>query len=189
MNVPRLASPTTWFRMGLHRYLGWEQAVTLAANRLSGFRPVRAVFATASRLGDGIGWYALLFWLAWRDGLAAFQPVGWMLATALAGLLLYWSIKKLTARPRPCAVCDGIRLSVPPLDKYSFPSGHTLHAVNFSVQLLAYAPELAWLVVPFALLVAASRMVLGLHYLSDVLAGALLGGLLAGLALLAQAGD
>lgn len=188
MNAPRLAHPAGLLKMGLHRYLGWEQAMTLAANRLSGFRPVRAVFATASRLGDGIGWYALMLWLAWCDGLAAFQPVGWMLATALAGLLLYWSIKKLTARPRPCAVCDGIQLSVPPLDKYSFPSGHTLHAVNFSLQLLAYAPELAWLVVPFALLVMASRIVLGLHYLSDVLAGALLGGLLAGLALLIQAG-
>jgi undecaprenyl-diphosphatase len=173
-------------RLGLHRYLGWEQAVTLAANRLSGFRPVRAVFATASRLGDGIGWYAILLGLAWHDGLAAARPIGWMLGTALVGLLLYGAIKKLTARPRPCAVCDGIRLSVHPLDQYSFPSGHTLHAVNFSLQLTAYAPELAWLVLPFALLVAASRMVLGLHYLSDVLAGALLGGLLAMLALLAQ---
>lgn len=188
MNAPRLAHPAALLRVGLHRYLGWEQAVTLTANRLHAFRPARAVFGAASRLGDGIGWYAILLLLALGDGRAAVVPVGWMLATALAGLLLYWSIKKLTARPRPCAVCDGIRLSVPPLDKYSFPSGHTLHAVNFSVQLLAYAPELAWLVVPFALLVAASRMVLGLHYLSDVLAGALLGGLLAGLALLAQAG-
>lgn len=186
MHSPRVVPPTTWLRMGLHRYLGWEQAITLAANRLSEFRPVRTVFATASRLGDGIGWYLILLGLAWRDGMTAFLPVAWMLGTALVGLLLYGAIKKLTARPRPCAVCDGIRLSVPPLDKYSFPSGHTLHAVNFSIQLVAYAPELAWLVVPFALLVAASRMVLGLHYLSDVLAGALLGGLLAMLALLAQ---
>lgn len=172
----------------LHRYLDWEQAVTVTANRLNGHRLARGLFGAASRLGDGVGWYAILLLLAVSDGREALVPVGWMLVTALAGLLLYWAIKKLTARLRPCAVCEGIQLSVPPLDKYSFPSGHTLHAVNFSVQLMAYAPELAWLVVPFALLMMASRMVLGLHYLSDVLAGAVLGGLLASLALLAQSG-
>ncbi len=170
----------------LHRYLHWEQAVTVTANRLNGHRLARGVFGLASRLGNGIGWYAILLYLALSDGRTALLPVGWMLATALAGVVMYWAIKKLTARPRPCEVCDGLQLSVPPLDKYSFPSGHTLHAVNFSVQLLAYAPELAWLVLPFAFLVIASRMVLGLHYLSDVLAGAALGGLLAYLALLAQ---
>lgn len=186
MSLSRMIHPAALLRSGLHRYLGWEQAMTLAANRLSGFRPVRAVFALASRLGDGVGWYAILLWLAWRDGLAAVTVVGWMLGTALIGLLLYGAIKRLTARPRPCAVCPQLQLSVAPLDKYSFPSGHTLHAVNFSIQLVAYAPELAWLVTPFALLVAASRMVLGLHYLSDVLAGAALGGALAALALQLQ---
>lgn len=40
-------------------------------------------------------------------------------------------------------------------------------------------PELAWLLVPFTLLVAASRVVLGLHYPSDVLAGAALGATIA----------
>ena len=83
---------------------------------------------------------------------------------------------------------ESINLSVAPLDKYSFPSGHTLHAVNFSMQIVAFAPEFAWVVLPFASLVIASRMVLGLHYLSDVLAGAMIGGLLATFALLMQAG-
>ena len=57
----------------------------------------------------------------------------------------------------------------------SFPSGHTLHAVTFSMIACAYFPALAVILVPFALLVAISRMVLGLHYPSDVLAGAALG--------------
>jgi undecaprenyl-diphosphatase len=45
---------------------------------------------------------------------------------------------------------------------------------------IAFYPMLAWLLVPFTLLVAISRVVLGLHYPSDVLAGAALGALIAG---------
>ena len=72
---------------------------------------------------------------------------------------------------------------MPPLDKYSFPSGHTLHAVAFSTLLIAGLPQLAGFLITFTLLVALSRMVLGLHYPSDVLIGALLGWLLARLSL------
>ncbi|HNW79764.1 MAG TPA: phosphatase PAP2 family protein, partial [Candidatus Competibacteraceae bacterium] len=70
-----------------------------------------------------------------------------------------------------------------PLDEYSFPSGHTLHAVSFSIIAVYYYPVLAWLVLPFTVLVALSRLVLGLHYPSDVLAGILLGAALASLTL------
>jgi undecaprenyl-diphosphatase len=49
--------------------------------------------------------------------------------------------------------------------------------VAFSVVAIAFYPVLAWLLIPFTLLVAISRVVLGLHYPSDVLAGAALGAL------------
>ncbi|HEV7631790.1 MAG TPA: phosphatase PAP2 family protein, partial [Steroidobacteraceae bacterium] len=62
-----------------------------------------------------------------------------------------------------------------PLDRFSFPSGHTLHAVSFTLIASMAFPLLALLLVPLALLIALSRVVLGLHYPSDVLAGALLG--------------
>jgi undecaprenyl-diphosphatase len=70
------------------------------------------------------------------------------------------------------------------LDRYSFPSGHTLHAVSFSLIALHYFPGLAWLLLPFTLLVALSRLVLGLHYPTDVLIATLLGGGLATTSLL-----
>jgi undecaprenyl-diphosphatase len=57
---------------------------------------------------------------------------------------------------------------VAPLDEFSFPPD-TLHAVSFTIVALAYYPWLAPLLVPFTLGVALSRVVLGLHYPSDVL--------------------
>jgi undecaprenyl-diphosphatase len=66
-----------------------------------------------------------------------------------------------------------------PLDRYSFPSGHTLHAVCFTTLATSHVPGLAPVLLPFAALVAASRVVLGLHYPSDVLVGAALGASLA----------
>ena len=65
-----------------------------------------------------------------------------------------------------------------PLDRFSFPSGHTLHAVSFTVSVCSSLPALAVVLVPAAVLIALSRVVLGLHYPSDVLAGGLLGALL-----------
>ncbi len=163
----------------LLRYLTWERNLTRLANRLHHRRWWRLLFATASRLGNGSGWYALLLLLLLRDGPLAVAAVAAMLTTAAIGVLLYWSLKQLTARPRPCAVCAELAVSVLPLDQYSFPSGHTLHAVNFALQITAYAPEFGWIAIPFALTVAASRIVLGLHYLSDLVAGAVIGALLA----------
>jgi undecaprenyl-diphosphatase len=103
-----------------------------------------------------------------------------MALTGLAGLLIYKWLKARTSRPRPFMVSENIIRRVPPLDEYSFPSGHTLHAVAFSLVLLSHLPGWFWVVVPFSVLVAASRPVLGLHYPSDVLAGALVGALVAG---------
>ena len=85
--------------------------------------------------------------------------------------------------PRLLPQKPGIVAGTPPFDRYSFPSGHTLHAASFTVIIVTSFPELAWLCAPFAALVAASRVVLGLHYPSDVLAGAAIGACLAELSL------
>ena len=76
-----------------------------------------------------------------------------------------------------------IRAWVAPLDEFSFPSGHTLHAVAFSLVALAHYPVLAWLLIPFTASVAVSRVVLGLHYPSDVLAATGIGAALASFSL------
>ena len=99
-----------------------------------------------------------------------------MVAVGTLALLLYKLIKPRAVRERPFITHSAIQCAAAPLDRYSFPSGHTLHAVCFTWTAAAYHPELAWPLSGFALLVALSRVVLGLHYPTDVAAGALLGG-------------
>ena len=136
---------------------------------------VRVLFKSASRLGDGIVWYALMLALPFLYGAQGLRVALLMLATGAAGLAVYKLLKRTFVRERPFIRHAGISLAQAPLDRYSFPSGHTLHAVCFTWQACAAFPVLGFVLIPLALTIAASRVVLGLHYPTDVLVGALLG--------------
>lgn len=166
-------------RWSLHD-AGW----CLRSNRLCARAGVLRYFAAVSRLGDGVFWYALMGVLAVAGGTRGAQAAAHMAVIGLASLLLYKLLKRWTRRPRPFARDVRIRAWVAPLDEFSFPSGHTLHAVAFTLVALAHVPLLAWLLIPFSASVAASRVVLGLHYPSDVLAATAIGSALAGTSLL-----
>ncbi|KAF1710682.1 phosphatase PAP2 family protein [Pseudoxanthomonas kalamensis DSM 18571] len=156
---------------------GW----CLRANRWGEWRAVRRFFAVVSRLGDGVFWYVLMGALLLVDGIDGLAASAHMAATGVTALLLYKALKRWTRRPRPFASDTRIQAWVAPLDEFSFPSGHTLHAVSFSLVALSHYPALAWLLIPFSACVAASRVVLGLHYPSDVLAATGIGVALASL--------
>lgn len=167
----------------LQRWVDWELNWCLRFNRATGRCGCERLFAVVSRLGDGVFWYNLMVCLLLAYGLEAVPVVARMLLTGGLCLIVYKWAKTKTVRPRPCDSNTQIRTVVAPLDRYSFPSGHTLHAVGFSSVAMYYLPALIWLLLPFTVLVALSRVVLGLHYPSDVAAGALLGAALAGLVL------
>ncbi len=149
------------------------------ANALGRVNGWRAYFATVSRLGDGVFWYGLMGAMVLFDGLQGLRASTHLAAVGVVSLLLYKGLKRWTRRPRPFATDRHIRAWIAPLDEFSFPSGHTLHAVAFSIVALAYYPALAWLLIPFTASVALSRVVLGLHYPSDVLAATGIGSVLA----------
>ena len=158
---------------------GW----CVRANRWGARGMVRRYFAAISRLGDGVFWYTLMGALVVVDGVDGLAASLHLALTGVVALALYRQLKRWTRRPRPFAADGRIQAGVAPLDEFSFPSGHTLHAVAFSVVALAYYPWLAALLVPFTASVAVSRVVLGLHYPSDVLAATGIGALLAGMSL------
>jgi undecaprenyl-diphosphatase len=147
-------------------------------------RPVIAFFRLVSRLGDGHLWVALALTLLCFGGDRAQGVLGHLLLLACVSLPLYKVLKHRLARERPYVLHQGIAMLVPPLDRYSFPSGHTLHAVAFTLLFSYYYPSLAWILVPFTVAVALSRVVLGVHYPSDVAAGFAIGLALSGLSFL-----
>lgn len=145
------------------------------ASRWAARRGVRRFFGIVSRLGDGWFWYSLMVALAAFGGARGVLAALQMLGTGLVAWLLYRTLKLHTRRPRPFRAHPDVTARAAVLDEYSFPSGHTLHAVSFTIVAVGWFPFLALPLVVFTVLVATSRVTLGLHYPSDVLAGALIG--------------
>ena len=156
-----------------------ETDFCVSCNRWGRRQAVRAFFSAISRLGDGALWYGLMLAILLIEGIALGLPASaHMAATGVVALAMYRALKRWTRRPRPFASDRRIYALVRPLDEFSFPSGHTLHAVSFSIVAVAHYPTLAWVLVPFTTCIAMSRVVLGLHYPSDVIAATAIGALL-----------
>jgi undecaprenyl-diphosphatase len=153
-------------------------------NRMGFNRNVRLFFKTISRLGDGVFWYSLGLLLPVFFGIEGMAALGHLLVSGLVCVTIYSQLKNRLVRQRPFISFSAIQAHTAPLDLYSFPSGHTMNAVNFAVLFCYFFPILFWLVVPFAVLIGLSRVILGMHYPTDVLVGAVLGTLLAWVSLL-----
>jgi len=134
---------------------------------------LRSLAAVLAHSGDSWFWWAglaLLWWL----GDAFWKP--WALTVlisilALAALVL--AVKFSIRRRRPEGEWGAIYRTT---DPHSFPSGHAARAILIAILALGLGP--AWLAAVLCLwapLVALARVAMGLHYLSDILAGAVLG--------------
>ena len=156
-----------------------EMGLCLRVNRLGRSEHVRRFFALVSWLGDWSFWALCGALLIAMQGTAALPLVLHIAVTGGIGVLVYWLLKGHLVRERPFVSNGRIRCGAAPLDRYSFPSGHTLHAVSFTILLSRVEPVFLLWCLPFAALVALSRVVLGLHYPSDVLVGAAIGATLA----------
>ncbi|HEX5767850.1 MAG TPA: phosphatase PAP2 family protein [Burkholderiales bacterium] len=164
----------------LARLQYWDERVCVRINRGTRQRPVVLLLQAVSWLGNGIFWYALMLALLVADPSGAAMPLLHMAFVGAVCTCCYKMIKRTTVRVRPYEVNPLVLAGAAVLDRFSFPSGHTLHALAFSLVACAYYPALEVLLWPFTLLTALSRVALGLHYPSDVMAGGVLGACIAG---------
>lgn len=110
------------------------------------------------------------------------RNVGYMSALALIGSLIVDNIllKNLVARTRPYEVIDGLKLLIEKQSDYSFPSGHTGSSFASAIVLWKELPgKYGVMALIVAVLIAYSRLYVGVHYPSDVLAGVVIGTVLA----------
>ena len=136
---------------------------------------VRLAAIVATRAGDGWLWYLV--------GLAVllFGPSDRFAATAAAGSAaavgsgIFILLKKASGRKRPCEIEPHCWAHILPPDQFSFPSGHTITAFAVALTLGLFYPVMLPPLLFCALCIAASRVLLGMHFLSDVIVGALLG--------------
>lgn len=129
-----------------------------------------------TRLGDGYVWGLVLITLFWQYSWETLQPMVFRgLSAAGVSLVLYWLVKLSTRRSRPFALLDSVKAEVPPLDKYSFPSGHVMNNIAPGVVIFTFFPQFGWPVVLMPLTWGLLRVYFGVHWLTDVLAGTALG--------------
>ncbi len=144
-------------------------------NRWRAPRWVRVWMLCATRGGDGWLWYAMGLVILLFGGPDRFLAAGSAALAAGAGIVLFLYLKKRIGRKRPCALEPHCWATLLPPDQFSFPSGHTITAFSVAVALCAFYPSLTVGLLFCAASIAVSRVLLGMHFLSDVLAGAVLG--------------
>ncbi|WP_413228183.1 phosphatase PAP2 family protein [Acinetobacter baretiae] len=157
------------------KVLAFDLQWCIYLNQLSKHAYVAYFFKLISRLGDGLFWFVMLVFVWVLEEKYTYKQVIYLACASFLATATYKFLKTKTLRPRPYQVHQVIVLGDRPLDHYSFPSGHTLHAVLATIIFGYVSPILLYLMLPFTVLVALSRVILGLHYPTDVFVGALLG--------------
>jgi undecaprenyl-diphosphatase len=152
-----------------------DHRVMRRLNRWRAPRWIRYWMIAATRLGDGWLWYSLGGLLLAVGGTQRYAAVGAAGSAALVGVGVFKILKRFSHRPRPCQFEPHCWSKVLPPDKFSFPSGHTMTAFSIALVLSYFYRGVEFPLYFMAISIAVSRIVLGMHFLSDVLAGAILG--------------
>jgi undecaprenyl-diphosphatase len=152
-----------------------DYSVMHRANNWEAPRWVRLYLLSATRGGDGWLWYAMGLAILLLGGKIRFEALAAAAVSSASSVLLANRLKRLTSRRRPCQIEPHCWATLLPPDQFSFPSGHTMTAFAVAIPLSLFYPTLSIGLLFCALSIAMSRILLGMHFLSDVVAGALIG--------------
>lgn len=155
-----------------------DHRIMRKVHRWSAPQWIRLWMICATRCGDGWLWYGLAILVLLFGGPERFAAVGSSFSAASAGIVFFLWAKRATGRRRPCSIEPHCWSTLLPPDQFSFPSGHTITAFAIMTPLLYFYPGSAPALGFVALSIASSRVVLGMHFLSDVVAGSAAGTLL-----------
>jgi undecaprenyl-diphosphatase len=129
----------------------------------------------ATRCGDGWLWYATAAMIGLFGGHHRWAALASAVAAVSFGIVLFLRLKRAFGRRRPCSMEPHCWATLLPPDQFSFPSGHTITAFAVTLSVGAFYPAMLPGLLFCAASVAASRILLGMHFLTDVLAGAAIG--------------
>jgi len=127
-------------------------------------------------IGDGYIWALVLLYFAIFEGFERMiEVIKAVLPAAIISLIVYHIIKLSIRRKRPYDFLPDVTTKISPMDKYSFPSGHTMNNLTISLSLVYYLQQIGIIFTILLIFAPLSwgilRIYYGLHWLSDVLAG------------------
>ncbi len=164
----------------MNTILEWDASVLLWIQENMRTELMTTIMKAITRLGDGGSlWIVLAIILL---VLNKTRKVGAASAVALiiTFLTVNLGIKNMVARTRPYEVIDGLINLVEKQSDFSFPSGHSAHAFAVGVVILIMMPKKIGVpIFVISILMAFSRLYVGVHYPTDVIAGAILGTIIA----------
>jgi undecaprenyl-diphosphatase len=162
----------------------WDSVFAAAIFGMNKGKILSFAMPLISHSGNGYYYPAVTALLLFVDPRIAYDFFLSGLVAFSIDLPLYKLLKNKIKRNRPCEALANVYQRTAPSDRFSFPSGHTAAAFVMATLLSYFIPMLAVPLFTWAILVGFSRIYLGVHYPSDILAGIVVGMLSAFTALL-----
>jgi len=132
----------------------------------------------ATRAGDGWLWGLIGIAVLFSPDAMRFRAIEAAACAVTCGILLFHKVKHMVRRTRPRDIEPHCWAHIVTRDRFSFPSGHSTTAFAVAVALGSFYPEIMPVLLVLAANVAVSRVIVGMHFLSDVLVGSGMGALL-----------
>ncbi len=141
-------------------------------------RAIRILMLIMSRLGNGWLWYSLGIFILICGGQNRYRAFFAGALAALVAILIFQRVKPLSRRRRPCEIEPHCWAVISPPDRFSFPSGHAMTSFAIAVAVGCFYPQCQPCLLAVAALIAVSRIIVGMHFLTDIIVGASMGALI-----------